>query len=77
SEIYAVEGEAIPGATLTLLIERTQGEQAGQVERVPVTCRLDTREELSIYSAGGVVQRFAEDFLSSEATGTNAEEVSA
>lgn len=77
SEIYAVEGEAIPGATLTLLIERTQGEQAGQVERVPVTCRLDTREELSIYSAGGVLQRFAEDFLSSQAAGTNAEEASA
>jgi aconitase A len=26
-------------------------------------CRLDTQEELSIYAAGGVLQRFAQDFL--------------
>jgi aconitate hydratase len=30
---------------------------------VPVTCRLDTAEEVSIYEAGGVLQRFARDFL--------------
>jgi aconitate hydratase len=30
---------------------------------VPVTCRLDTAEEVSIYEAGGVLQRFAQDFL--------------
>jgi aconitate hydratase len=28
-----------------------------------VTCRLDTAEEVSIYEAGGVLQRFAQDFL--------------
>ena len=28
-----------------------------------MTCRLDTAEELSIYEAGGVLQRFAQDFL--------------
>ncbi|TKD62239.1 Fe/S-dependent 2-methylisocitrate dehydratase AcnD [Cobetia marina] len=77
SEIYAVEGEPAPGAALTLVIERTAGDKAGQVERVPVTCRLDTREEVSIYSAGGVLQRFAEDFLSSQAPGETAAEVSA
>jgi 2-methylcitrate dehydratase (2-methyl-trans-aconitate forming) len=32
---------------------------------VPVTCRLDTAEEVSIYEAGGVLQRFAQDFLES------------
>jgi 2-methylcitrate dehydratase (2-methyl-trans-aconitate forming) len=32
---------------------------------VPVTCRLDTAEEVSIYEAGGVLQRFARDFLES------------
>jgi hypothetical protein len=32
---------------------------------VPVTCRLDTSEEVSIYEAGGVLQRFAQDFLES------------
>ena len=30
---------------------------------MPVTCRLDTAEEVSIYEAGGVLQRFAKDFL--------------
>ncbi len=77
SEIYAVEGEPAPGAELTLVIERTAGDKAGKLERVPVTCRLDTREEVSIYSAGGVLQRFAEDFLNSQAPGEPAAEVSA
>ena len=30
---------------------------------VPVTSRLDTAEEVLIYEAGGVLQRFAQDFL--------------
>ena len=34
----------------------------GQVVEVPVTCRLDTEEEVSVYEAG-VLQRFAQDFL--------------
>jgi len=33
---------------------------------VPVICRLDTAEEVTVYSAGGVLQRFAQDFLASE-----------
>jgi aconitate hydratase len=59
SEIYGVEGERTPGAQLTLVIERRDG----QTLRVPVTCRLDTAEEVSVYEAGGVLQRFAQDFL--------------
>ena len=59
TETYSVEGELQPGAELTLIICRTSGEQV----RVPVTCRLDTAEEVSVYSAGGVLQRFAKDFL--------------
>ncbi|WP_065978478.1 Fe/S-dependent 2-methylisocitrate dehydratase AcnD [Pseudoalteromonas lipolytica] len=62
SETFSVKGEPTPGATLTLLITRTSGE----VVEVPMTCRLDTAEEVSIYSAGGVLQRFAQDFLESE-----------
>lgn len=62
TEIYAVEGDIAPGATLTLVIKRGDG----STERVPVQCRLDTAEEVSIYSAGGVLQRFAQDFLESE-----------
>jgi aconitase A len=34
---------------------------------VPVLCRLDTQEEVSIYDAGGVLQRFAQDFLEAKA----------
>ena len=30
---------------------------------VPVMSRLDTAEEVLIYEAGGVLQRFAQDFL--------------
>ncbi|WP_055136509.1 Fe/S-dependent 2-methylisocitrate dehydratase AcnD [Pseudomonas corrugata] len=61
SEIYDVIGERTPRATLTLVITRKSGERV----EVPVTCRLDTAEEVSIYEAGGVLQRFAQDFLES------------
>lgn len=61
SEIYDVMGERTPRATLTLVITRKNGERI----EVPVTCRLDTAEEVSIYEAGGVLQRFAQDFLES------------
>jgi iron-sulfur-dependent 2-methylisocitrate dehydratase len=64
TETYDVKGEPAPGATLTLVVNRTNGETLD----VPVTCRLDTAEEVSIYSAGGVLQRFAKDFLEAEAT---------
>lgn len=59
SETYDVIGERTPHATLTLVITRKSGERV----EVPVTCRLDTAEEVSIYDAGGVLQRFAKDFL--------------
>ena len=64
TETYDVSGEPSPGATLTLVVNRQNGEQL----EVPVTCRLDTAEEVSIYSAGGVLQRFAKDFLEAEAS---------
>ncbi|WP_298774751.1 Fe/S-dependent 2-methylisocitrate dehydratase AcnD [uncultured Shewanella sp.] len=59
TETYDVVGERTPGADLTLTIHRRNGEEL----HVPVTCRLDTAEEVSIYEAGGVLQRFAQDFL--------------
>ncbi|RRU91178.1 Fe/S-dependent 2-methylisocitrate dehydratase AcnD [Stutzerimonas xanthomarina] len=59
SETYDVIGERTPRATLTLVIIRKSGERL----EVPVICRLDTAEEVSIYDAGGVLQRFAKDFL--------------
>ncbi|WP_020408745.1 Fe/S-dependent 2-methylisocitrate dehydratase AcnD [Hahella ganghwensis] len=63
TETYDVAGSFKPGATLTLVIHRRNGD----VVEVPVTCRLDTQEEVSIYEAGGVLQRFAKDFLEAEA----------
>jgi aconitate hydratase len=63
TETFDVVGERTPRATLTLVIQRRNGEKL----EVPVTCRLDTAEEVSIYDAGGVLQRFAQDFLASEA----------
>jgi len=59
TETFDVMGERMPRATLTLIVRRKNGERMD----VPVTCRLDTAEEVSIYEAGGVLQRFAQDFL--------------
>jgi aconitate hydratase len=61
TETFDVIGARTPRATLTLVIQRRNGEKL----EVPVTCRLDTAEEVSIYDAGGVLQRFAQDFLES------------
>ena len=61
TETYDVIGERKPRTTLTLVIHRRNGERL----EVPMTCRLDTAEEVSIYEAGGVLQRFAQDFLES------------
>jgi aconitate hydratase len=63
TETFDVEGDVSPGAMLSLVIHRQQGDS----ERVAVKCRLDTAEEVSIYAAGGVLQRFAQDFLESTA----------
>ncbi len=63
SETYDVLGARTPRATLTLVVTRANGERI----EVPVTCRLDTAEEVSIYEAGGVLQRFAQDFLEASA----------
>ncbi len=59
TETFDVVGVREPRSTLTLVVRR----QNGDVLEVPVRCRLDTAEEVSIYDAGGVLQRFAKDFL--------------
>jgi aconitate hydratase len=61
TESFDVIGKLAPRAALTLVIHRKNG---AKVE-VTVNCRLDTAEEVSIYEAGGVLQRFAQDFLAS------------
>ena len=59
TEVFDVIGERTPRATMTLVITRKNGERV----EVPMICRLDSDEEVLIYEAGGVLQRFAQDFL--------------
>jgi len=59
TEVYSVEGKITPRAELTLVIERKNGE----VVKVPMLCRLDTATDVSVYEAGGILQRFANSFL--------------
>ncbi|MFM5135755.1 Fe/S-dependent 2-methylisocitrate dehydratase AcnD [Aeromonas rivipollensis] len=59
TETYDVKGARPPRTDLVLVIHRRNGETL----EVPMTCRLDTAEEVSVYEAGGVLQRFAQDFL--------------
>jgi len=67
TETFDVIGEPTPRATLKVVITRASGESI----EVEATCRLDTAEEVSIYEAGGVLQRFAQDFLESSSTATH------
>ncbi|EPX4133525.1 Fe/S-dependent 2-methylisocitrate dehydratase AcnD [Vibrio vulnificus] len=62
TELYDVMGDIKPRADLALVITRTNGEKLD----VAVTCRLDTEDEVHVYQAGGVLQRFAQDFLSEQ-----------
>jgi len=59
TETFDVIGEVKPRTDLTVVINRKNGEKV----EVTVTCRLDTAEEVLVYEAGGVLQRFAQDFL--------------
>jgi aconitate hydratase len=59
SELYDVVGEITPGTNLALIITRANGEKLD----IAVKCRLDTQDEVAVYQAGSVLQRFAQDFL--------------
>ncbi|MDO4705842.1 MAG: Fe/S-dependent 2-methylisocitrate dehydratase AcnD, partial [Comamonadaceae bacterium] len=59
TETFDVIGGRHPGARLTLIVHRQDGSQS----QATVLCRLDSDEEVQIYEAGGVLQRFAQDFL--------------
>ncbi|MFQ3209108.1 MAG: iron-sulfur-dependent 2-methylisocitrate dehydratase [Colwellia sp.] len=63
SETYDVVGTTSPGAAMTVVMTRASGE----VIKIPVKCRLDTAEEVTVYDGGGVLQKFATDFLESNA----------
>jgi aconitase A len=59
TETFDVVGDPRPRCDLTVVMHRASGEAV----QIPVTCRLDTAEEVQVYAAGGVLQRFAQDFL--------------
>ncbi|MGR5092670.1 Fe/S-dependent 2-methylisocitrate dehydratase AcnD [Vibrio maritimus] len=59
TETYDVVGDIAPGCDLALVVTRSNGEKLD----IAVTCRLDTADEVAVYSSGGVLQRFAQDFL--------------
>ena len=61
TEIFDVVGDISPSCTMTLVIKRANGEQL----KVSMLCRLDTADEVKVHAAGGVLQRFAQDFLES------------
>ena len=61
SETYDVVGKTSPGAEMTVIMTRKNGE----IVEIPVKCRLDTAEEVTVYDGGGVLQKFANDFLES------------
>jgi iron-sulfur-dependent 2-methylisocitrate dehydratase len=59
TETFDVIGERQPRALLKVVVHRRDGRS----DTIEAVCRLDTAEEVSIYEAGGVLQRFAQDFL--------------
>ncbi len=63
TETYDVVGTTAPGGAMTVVMTRKNGE----VIEIPVKCRLDTAEEVTVYNGGGVLQKFATDFLKSNA----------
>lgn len=62
SELFDVRGVIQPNAILTLTITRRDQSSFS----VSVICRLETEDELDVYQAGGVLPRFAEQFLTKE-----------
>ncbi|MFT6915481.1 MAG: iron-sulfur-dependent 2-methylisocitrate dehydratase [Motiliproteus sp.] len=63
SETFDVIGDVHPRGDMRVLMTRANGESV----EIPVTCRLDTAAEAHVYAAGGVLQRFAQDFLEGKA----------
>ncbi|WP_210395234.1 Fe/S-dependent 2-methylisocitrate dehydratase AcnD [Motiliproteus sediminis] len=63
TETFDVVGEISPRCDMTVVMTRKNGEKV----EIPVTCRLDTAEEVVVHAAGGVLQRFAQDFLEGNA----------
>ncbi|WP_201599027.1 Fe/S-dependent 2-methylisocitrate dehydratase AcnD [Psychrobacter luti] len=59
TEVFDIEGKVSAGGEMTLVINRTDG----TVDKASVKCRLDTADEVKMYNAGGMLQRFAKEFI--------------
>jgi len=59
TETYDVVGTPSAGGEMTLVINR----QDGSVDNVDLIVRLDTEDEVEMYNNGGMLQRFAKEFL--------------
>lgn len=59
TETFDVTGEVSAGGLMTLVIHRADGSTA----ETPIICRLDTADEVKMYNAGGMLQRFAKEFI--------------
>ncbi|BFM02975.1 Fe/S-dependent 2-methylisocitrate dehydratase AcnD [Psychrobacter alimentarius] len=59
TEVFDVTGEVSAGGLMTLVIHRTDG----STTETPIICRLDTADEVKMYNAGGMLQRFAKEFI--------------
>ncbi|WP_289115818.1 Fe/S-dependent 2-methylisocitrate dehydratase AcnD [uncultured Psychrobacter sp.] len=59
TETFDVTGEVSAGGLMTLVIYRTDG----STTETPIICRLDTADEVKMYNAGGMLQRFAKEFI--------------
>ena len=59
TEIFDVIGDVSARGLMTLVIHRTDG----STTETPIICRLDTADEVKMYNAGGMLQRFAKEFI--------------
>ncbi|MCD1279605.1 Fe/S-dependent 2-methylisocitrate dehydratase AcnD [Psychrobacter sp. CCUG 69069] len=59
TEIFDVIGDVSAGGLMTLVINRADGSKT----EAPIICRLDTADEVKMYNAGGMLQRFAKEFI--------------
>ena len=59
TEVFDVEGEVSAGGKMMLVIHRIDG----TIDKASVKCRLDTADEVKMYNAGGMLQRFAKEFI--------------
>ena len=59
TETFDVTGEVSGGGLMSLVIHRTDG----STTETPIICRLDTADEVKMYNAGGMLQRFAKEFI--------------